>query len=53
MWHPRDMGGADVEAFLIMLDKERQVSPDIHRQALNGLMFLYRGVLCIDLSWKN
>jgi len=34
MRHPRDMGGADVEAFLIMLANERQVSPATHRQAL-------------------
>lgn len=53
MRHPRDMGGADVEVFLTMLANERQVSPATHRQALNGLMFLYRDVLCVDLPWMN
>lgn len=36
-----------------MLANERQVSPATHRQALNGLMFLYRDVLCVDLPWMN
>lgn len=36
-----------------MLAHERQVSPATHRQALNGLMFLYLDVLCIDLPWMN
>lgn len=31
MRHPRDMGGADFEAFLTMLANERQVSPGAHR----------------------
>jgi len=39
MRHPRDMGGADVEAFLTLLANERQVSPATHRQALNALLF--------------
>lgn len=51
MRHPRDMGKADVEAFLTMLADERQVSPATHRQALNALLFLYRQVLDQDLPW--
>ena len=51
MRHPREMGAADVEAFLTMLANERQVSPATHRQALNALLFLYRDVLCMDLPW--
>ena len=39
MRHPRDMGKAEVEAFLTMLATERQVSPATHRQALNALLF--------------
>lgn len=31
MRHPREMGAADVEAFLTMLANERQVSPATHR----------------------
>ncbi len=53
MRHPRDMGGADVEAFLTMLANERQVSPATHRQALNALLFLYREVLGLDLPWMS
>jgi len=51
--YPRDMGGADVEAFLTMLANERQVSPATHRQAPNGLMSLYRDVLYFDMAWTN
>jgi Phage integrase, N-terminal SAM-like domain len=51
MRHPRDMGKAEVEAFLTMLANERQVAPATHRQALNALLFLYRQVLDQDLPW--
>ena len=53
MRHPRDMGAADLEAFLNMLANERQVSPSTHNQALSALLFLYREVLAIDLPWLN
>jgi len=49
--HPRDMGQLEVEAFLTMLAVERRVSPATHRQALNALLFLYKQVLSLDLSW--
>ncbi len=51
--HPREMGGAEVEAFLTMLASERQVSPSTHKQALSGLLFLYREVLGQDLPWMQ
>ena len=51
MRHPKDMGKAEVESFLIMLANERQVSPSTHRQALNALLFLYKQVIGQDLSW--
>lgn len=53
MQHPRDMGAAEVEAFLNMLANERQVSPSTHNQALSALLFLYREVLAVDLPWLN
>jgi hypothetical protein len=53
MRHPKNMGSAEVEAFLTMLATQRQVSPSTHRQALNALLFLYRDVLCMDLPWKQ
>lgn len=53
MRHPRDMGVADVEAFLSMMANERKVSVSTHNQALSALLFLYREVLNIDLPWLN
>ncbi|MDP2165408.1 MAG: integron integrase [Hydrogenophaga sp.] len=53
MRHPRDMGMADVEAFLSMMANERKVSASTHNQALSALLFLYREVLNIDLPWLN
>lgn len=51
--HPRDMGVAEVEAFLNMLANERRVSASTHNQALSALLFLYRQVLSIDLPWLS
>ena len=51
--HPRDMGAAEVEAFLTMLATERKVSPSTHNQALSALLFLYREVLAIELPWLD
>jgi site-specific recombinase XerD len=49
--HPRDMGAAEVQAFLSMLANERRVAAATHRQALSALLFLYREVLGIDMPW--
>jgi integron integrase len=49
--HPRDMGKAEVEAFLTMLATERKVSVSTHRQALSALLFLYKEVLGVELPW--
>jgi integron integrase len=51
--HPRDMGAAEVEAFLTMLATERKVSTSTHNQALSALLFLYREVLDIKLPWMD
>ncbi len=53
MRHPRDMGVAEVEAFLSMMANERKVSASTHNQALSAVLFLYREVLDIDLPWLN
>jgi hypothetical protein len=53
MRHPRDMGAAEVEAFLNMLANERKVSASTHNQALSAILFLYREVLSIDLPWLD
>jgi site-specific recombinase XerD len=49
--HPRDMGRAEVEAFLSHLAVDRNVSASTQNQALAALLFLYRQVLDQDLGW--
>jgi integron integrase len=51
--HPRDLGPAEVEAFLTSLAVDRQVSPSTHQQALSALLFLYQKVLRLDLPWMG
>ena len=50
MRHSRDMGAAEVEAFLNMLVNERKVSASTHNKALSAILFLYCEVLGIDVS---
>ena len=40
--HPRELGVAEVQAYLVMLANERRVAAATHRQALSALLFLYR-----------
>lgn len=51
--HPRDLGPADVEAFLSYLAVDRQVSSSTQNQALAALLFLYREVLAMQLPWLD
>src|SRR5436190_18461742 len=51
MQHPRQLGQAEVEAFLSMLANDRKVAASTHRQALHVLLFLYREVLELELPW--
>lgn len=51
--HPRDMGGAEVEAFLSSLANELHVAAGTQNQALSALLFLYREVLQVDLPWLD
>jgi integron integrase len=51
--HPRDLGVAEVEGFLVMLANERRVASATHRQALSALLFLYREVLGVDMPWMR
>lgn len=51
--HPREMGAAEVEAFLGMLANERHVSASTHSQAMSALVFLYRAVLKQQLPWLD
>jgi integron integrase len=49
--HPREMGAAEVEAFLTWLAAERRVAVATHQQALSALVFLYVKVLGLDVPW--
>jgi hypothetical protein len=49
--HPREMGAAEVEAFLTWLANERQVAVSTHGHALPALLFLYQKVQGMDLPW--
>jgi integron integrase len=51
--HPRDMGEAEVRAFLTDLAVERQVSAATQYQALNALLFLYREVIGGEMDWVD
>ncbi|GAB3777035.1 class 1 integron integrase IntI1 [Ramlibacter monticola] len=51
--HPRDMGSAEVQAFLTMLATQRGVASSTHNQALSAILFLYREVLGIELPWMT
>ena len=49
--HPREMGAAEVEAFLSHLAVDRQVSASTQNQAKAAILYLYKQVLKIELPW--
>jgi len=51
--HPRDMGEAEVTAFLNDLASVRSVAGGTQNQALSALLFLYKEVLGKDLAWLD
>jgi site-specific recombinase XerD len=51
--HPRDLGLAEVEAFLTHLAVAAKVGASTQNQALQALLFLYRHVLGIELPWLD
>ena len=51
--HPRELGAAEVEAFLSRLAVHDNVAASTQNQALSALLFLYRQVLGIDLPWME
>ena len=51
--HPRDMGAAEVEAFLSGLATRDDVAASTQNQALSALLFLYREVLGVQLPWME
>jgi integron integrase len=48
--HPREMHAAEVRAYLSHLAAERDVAAATQSQALNGIVFLYREVLGLELG---
>ena len=48
--HPKDMGKAEVEAFLSHLALNRGVSASTQNQAFNAIVFLYKQVLNMDFD---
>jgi len=49
--HPREMGGAEVTAFLTSLATDANVAAGTQNQALSALLFLYQHVLGMELPW--
>jgi len=48
--HPKDLGAAEIEAFLSHLAIEGNVAGSTQNQAFNAILFLYRDVLKISLD---
>ncbi len=51
--HPKELGAAEVEAFLTHLAVARHVSASTQNQAKSALLYLYKEVLAIDLPWLD
>lgn len=51
--HPKDLGAAEVEAFLSHLAVTRNVSASTQNQAKSALLFLYKEVLDVQLPWLD
>lgn len=51
--HPKEMGVAEVEAFLTHLAVARNVSASTQNQAKSAILFLYKEVLNIELPWLD
>ena len=48
--HPKEMGKAEIEAFLTHLAVQKKVAASTQSQALNALVFLYRQVLDLPVA---
>jgi len=49
--HPREMGKAEIEAFLTHLAVDRKVAASTQSQAKAALLFLYQKVLNLEVDW--
>jgi integron integrase len=50
--HPRDMGVAEINAFITHLVNRKTVSASTQNQAISAILYLYRNVLQIELDDK-
>lgn len=48
--HPREMGAPEIQAFLLHLANEHNVSASTQNQALSAILFLYREVLHKEIA---
>src|SRR5947208_12519101 len=53
MRHPREMGEAEVGAFLTHLARDGRVAASTQNQALSALLFLYKDVLKQEFGWLD
>ena len=51
--HPKDMGAAEVEAFLSHLATVREVAAGTQNQAMHAILFLYKQVFGVELGWLD
>ena len=51
--HPKELGAAEVEAFLTHLAVNGRVAASTQNQAKSALLFLYKEVLGIELPWLD
>lgn len=51
--HPKEMGAAEVEAFLTHLAVKGKVAASTQNQAKSAILFLYRDVLDQELPWLD
>lgn len=51
--HPRELGAAEVEAFLTHLAVAGKVAASTQNQAKSALLFLYKEVLGVELPWLD
>jgi integron integrase len=49
--HPRELGEAELTAFLSHLAVDRKVAAGTQNQAMSALLFLYKHVLQLELAW--
>ncbi len=48
--HPRELGAAEIEAFVTWLGAARRMSASTQNQALSALLFLFKGVLRMEVG---